>query len=182
MIRVSLAVILCLSACQQSGKTANNMTGPTSPTNQANAAAPAATNTSGSIPAAAQNQALSTNAAAAVPASYDWHFLAHGGSGDLDFGDGDWAEGDKLLSLSCLPGSGTVELGGGPVGLRAGGQSISIGDDSRTPVTHPVLQALRSTGNVTVASEGSERNLVAKPDGKRELERFFAYCTTPAAR
>ena len=175
MIRLSLAAILCLTACQQGARSTNNVV---APAKEANAAAPA--NTAQAGPAAAQNQAAPT--AAVVPASYDWHFLTEGGSGDLDFGDGDWAEGDKLLSLSCLPRSRTVELGGGPVTLRAGRESLAMSDDASVPLTHPVLLALRASGNVTVVSEGAERNLAAKPAGKRELERFFAYCTSGAGR
>ena len=117
-----------------------------------------------------------------VPDGYDWHFLTHGGSGDLDFGDGDWAGGTSLFHLSCLPGSGGVEMSWGEPGeavLTAGTATGTFQADARVPVDHPVFAALRAGGTIAVGFGGSDLRLEAHPEGKAELERFFAYCSTP---
>lgn len=172
MIRVSLAAILCLTACQPAGTSSNNVA---ASAKEANSAVPTVTNTAAAPSTPSQNQATS----AAVPASYDWHFLTHGGSGDLDFGDGDWAEGVKLLSFSCLPASGKADLAViGGVTLRAGGETLTLAENASTPLTHPVLAAFRSSGEIILVDGSSERRLTAKADGRREVERFFTYCAT----
>lgn len=109
-------------------------------------------------------------------ASYDWYFVTHGGSGDLIFGDGDWAEGASLLSLYCLPSSGTVALSGDNVTLRAGGHSLTSSTDAPISVDNPVLQALRSTGTVRMTSGRTSRTLMARAAGRGELRRFMLYC------
>ena len=90
-------------------------------------------------------------AASAVPAAYDWTFSTHGGSGDLDFGDGDQAEGVSLFHLSCLPNSGRVEMSWrqeGPATLSAGGQSERFGGrrvGERDPARAPALRTQRQS-------------------------------------
>lgn len=123
-------------------------------------------------------------APAAVPASYDWVFVTHGGSGELAFGDGDLAQGVALLRFSCLPASGRAEIfaeGQGRVSLRAGGQSFTPTDG--VTLEHPVMTAFAATASITAASGSGERVLTAKPGaGRTAVESFFAYCAAaPAA-
>jgi hypothetical protein len=116
---------------------------------------------------------------------YDWNWRPHGGSADLDFGDGDWAEGVSLFQLSCLPGSGNVEASWGsetPVRLTAGGATLDLtAQEAGAPAGDPVFKALRASGELTVAQAGSAKTLVGKAAGKKAVEEFFAYCTTPLA-
>ena len=109
-------------------------------------------------------------------AAYDWYFVTHGGSGELIFGDGDWAEGASLLSLYCLPSSGTVALSGDNVVLRAGGQSLTSSTDAPINVESPVLRALRTTGIVRMIRDRTSRTLTAHAAGRRALRQFMDYC------
>jgi hypothetical protein len=115
---------------------------------------------------------------AAIPAAYDWSFLAHGGSGELWFGDDDWAEGEKRISLSCLPKSNQVEISAGSaprVVLSSGGHQQSYNANAPVPLGNLVLAALRKSGRITIAGANE---LSAKPRGAKEVERFFTYCSS----
>lgn len=119
-----------------------------------------------------------------VPDGYDWHYTLEGGSGDLDFGDGDWAEGKRLISLSCLPNSQEVRLhlGDEPdVVLTAGTATGTFRNDAPVPANHAVFSALRTGESLSVGSDRGDLTLEGTAEGKRELEAFFAYCTTPLA-
>ena len=120
--------------------------------------------------------------ASAVPASYDWSFVPHGGSGDLDFGDGDWAEGVSLFSASCLPNSKSVTLSWGAPGeavLTAGTATGTFQANAAVATDTPVITALVETGEVTVGLRGEDRLLTGKAAGKVQLQAFLDYCTTP---
>jgi len=120
----------------------------------------------------------------AVPASYDWSFVAHGGSGDLDFGDGDWAEGVSLFSASCLPNSKSVTLSWGAAGeavLTAGTATGTFQAIEPVPTDNAVIQALMNTGELAVGLNGGDMTLTGKTAGKIQLKAFFDYCTTPLA-
>jgi hypothetical protein len=123
--------------------------------------------------------------AAVEPASAanDWHFMTHGGSADLAFGDGDWAEGVILLQLSCLPNSGTVEMSwneDGPATLASAGRTATFPARASVPARSPVFVGLRSTGAMNATIGGEQLALTGSAAGKTEIEKFFAYCTTPA--
>jgi len=151
---------------------------------------PAATNNA--VPANAAEPVANTASAdgnagtpAPMPAAYDWHYASHGGSGDLDFGDGDPAEGVSLFHLSCLPNSGRTELSWSdqvPATLSAGGQSERFAPDASAAVTRPVLQALRASGNLTLSVNGRVTQLNGKPAGRTAVADFFRYCGTTASR
>ena len=135
----------------------------------------------------AQREIEATAEAAALPAgepvpdAYDWHVLAHGGSADLDFGDGDWAEGVSLFHLSCLPGSERVEMSWGYPGDAVLTSQTATGTfkaDARVPMDHPVFAALRSSGSLAVGLSGADMTLTAKPAGREQIEAFFEYCDT----
>lgn len=114
----------------------------------------------------------------AVPADYDWAFTLHGGSGDLQFGDGDWAEGEHLFALSCLPRSRQVEMtwpGGGEAVLTAGTATGTFDHAGHAPTDHPVFAALGSSGVIAVGRGGSNLRLAAEHGG-RAVDDFFAYC------
>lgn len=115
----------------------------------------------------------------AVPADHDWHLTLHGGSGDLAFGDGDWAEGERLLQLSCLPRSGQAEItwpGEGEAVLTAGTATETVAHASRMSTGHPVMTAFKDTGAITVGRGETDHRLVAQAAGRGELADFFAYC------
>lgn len=115
----------------------------------------------------------------AMPATYDWRFLAHGGSGELNFGDGDWAEGVSVFTLSCLPRSRSVEASWGydeEAVLTAGTATGTFQPGVSIPTDHPVIAALRSTGALSVGLSQADMRLVGKADGKAELAAFFDYC------
>lgn len=153
------AVVLGLAACQPAAR---------------EEAAPAAD----AGPAAA----ASAQDPGAIPASYDWAWRAHGGSADLDFGDGDWAEGVSLLHFSCLPNSRKVEVSWGypkPATLSSGGTSAELQADASVETSAPVIVALRLSGAIDLTLDGSTQSLVGKAAGKKAVEEFFAYCTTP---
>lgn len=117
-----------------------------------------------------------------VPATYDWTFNTHGGSADLDFGDGDPAEGVSLFHLSCLPNSARVEMSWGyphKATLSSGGHSATFDADASAPAGHPVFAALRSTRTLTMNEEGAVTVMAAKAAGSAALDGFFNYCTTP---
>lgn len=175
MSRASLAAILCcLAACQQGAKPgANSMAGSNADVAPpAPMAAPAPVNSVTTRPSAPP---------AAVPASYDWTFATHGGSGELVFGDGDLAEGVSLLTLSCLPGSGQAEVSGmseGPATLRAEGASATIAAGAPLAINHPVMRGLQASGSLTLGDVGGERVLTAKPGlGRVAVESFLTYCS-----
>lgn len=114
-----------------------------------------------------------------VPDSYDWHFTTHGGSGDLDFGDGDVVEGVNLLHMSCLPGSRTVELSWGYPGdavLTSGTATGTFEADSRASTNHPVFTALKAGGVIAVGLSGADMTLSGKEAGKGRMAAFFDYC------
>ena len=119
-----------------------------------------------------------------APAAYDWFFLAHGGSGDLTFGDGDWAEGESLLSMSCLPHSGRATLSDGAatqVTLTAGDQTATVTDSGGqfgivTPTAAPVMAAFRATRSLTLTKPAGPQVLASKTEGAAAIEEFFADC------
>lgn len=116
-----------------------------------------------------------------IPASYDWHFNTHGGSGELDFGDGDMVEGVNLLHMTCLPGSRTVEVSWGYPGdavLTAGTATGTFEADSRAPTNHPVFTALKAGGVIAVGLSGADMTLSGKEAGKSRMAAFFDYCDT----
>ncbi len=116
-----------------------------------------------------------------VPANYDWHFTPHGGTGELDFGDGDWAEGVSVFTLSCLPDSQTVEMTWGyeeDAVLTSGTATGTFRPASRVPTDHPVMAALKSSGAIDVGLSAADMRLVAKDAGKGEIAAFFDYCDT----
>jgi len=170
------ALLASLAACQPA---ATNNAAPVSNDVPANDAAPAA-NT-----ASVEGNAANPVTPAPVPAAYGWHYATHGGSGDLDFGDGDPAEGVSLFHLSCLPNSGQVELSWSaqvPATLSAGGQSERFEAGASAALTRPVLQALHAGGNLTLSVNGRVMQLNGKPAGKAAVTDFFRYCGTSAAR
>ena len=152
MIRtVSVAVIaLTLAACQPSGR------GEGEPAGQA------------TLPSAD-----------AMPATWDWHFVPHGGSGDLDFGDGDWSEGVSVFGMSCLPESKAVEVTWGyqeEAVLTSGTATDTFQPASRVATDHPVITALKASGAIDVGLSGADMRLVAKDTGKAAIAAFFDYC------
>lgn len=183
MVRVSIVTaFLCLTACQQSGDSGNAAAADANSQNSASGAPAAAAS---QINAAASTQAPAQAEPSPVPADFDWHFVTHGGSGNLDFGDGEWAEGERLLSFSCLPASGKAEISlddGRPATLSAGQQTATLQPDQSVAANHPLLQALRASGTMRLSTGGSERTLTAKRAGREQIEAFFAYCTTGAGR
>ncbi len=115
----------------------------------------------------------------AVPADYDWAFTLHGGSGDLQFGDGDWAEGEHLFALSCLPRSRQIEMtwpGGGEAVLTAGTATGTFAHASRAATDHPVFAALKTSGVISLGRGGSDLRLSAEREGRAALADFLAYC------
>lgn len=119
-----------------------------------------------------------------VAAALDWHFMAHGGSADLDYGDGDWAEGTSKFHMSCLPNSKSIEVSlakDGQATLMSGDKSVAVEADSSTPADNPALAAFRASGALSVAQGGPFEILNATEAGKAEVEKFFAYCTRPAS-
>ena len=117
----------------------------------------------------------------AMPATYDWHFMAHGGSGDLDFGDGDWAEGVSVFGMSCLPESKTVQMTWGyeeEAVLTSGTATGTFQPGASIPTDHPVITALKSSGAIDVGLSAADMRLVAKDAGKAEIAAFFDYCDT----
>ncbi len=117
-----------------------------------------------------------------VPVSFDWSFYAHGGSGDLFFGDGDWSNEEFILSFTCLPGSGRtgMSLQGPPdmpAQLIVNDESAAITNGGTLPTDHPVLRAFAAEGSLRVVAGATERDLAAKPGtGRTAIESFFAYC------
>ena len=115
----------------------------------------------------------------AMPATYDWHFMPHGGSGELDFGDGDWAEGVSVFGMSCLPNTKTVQMTWGSeeeAVLTSGTATDTFQPSTSVPTDHPVLTALKSSGAIDVGLSGADMRLVAKDAGKAEIAAFFDYC------
>lgn len=146
-----VAVALTLAACQPSGQ------GETEPA--AGRAAPP----SGDV----------------IPATWDWHFTPHGGTGELDFGDGDWAEGISVFTLSCLPESKTVQMNWGredAAVLTSGTATGTFRPASGVPTDHPVFTALKASGAIDVGLNGADMRLVARDAGKAEITAFFDYC------
>lgn len=152
MIRTmsAVAIALTLAACQPSGQ------GEAAPTSQA------------TLPSGDP-----------MPATYDWHFTPHGGTGELDFGDGDWAEGVSVFGMSCLPESKTVQMNWGredAAVLTSGTATGTFQPATGVPTDHPVLAALKSSGAIDVGLSGTDMRLVAKDAGKAEIAGFFDYC------
>ena len=155
MIRIvsAAAIALSLAACQPSGR--------------------------GEAEQAAGQETLPSGDA--MPTTYDWHFVAHGGSGDLDFGDGDWAEGVSVFGMSCLPESKTVEMTWGyheEAVLTSGTATGTFQPGSSTPTDHPVITALKASGAIDVGLSAADMRLVAKDSGKGAIAAFFDYCDT----
>lgn len=118
----------------------------------------------------------------AVPATYDWSFVAHGGSADLDFGDGDWAEGVSLFHMSCLPDSQSIGVswnGDGEAVLTSGTATGTFRAGASSAADHPVFTALRDTGSVAVGMNGTDLTLSGKAAGREAIASFFDYCTKP---
>ncbi|WP_428150665.1 hypothetical protein [Brevundimonas sp.] len=150
-----VAIALTLAACQPSGQ------------EKADAAAGQETLPSGD----------------AIPATYDWSFVAHGGSGDLDFGDGDWAEGVSVFSMSCRPDTKEVGmtwggLGDGEAVLTSGTATGTFRPGTTIPTDHPVITALKESGAIDVGMSAADMRLVAKDEGKAAILAFFDYCDT----
>ncbi len=105
---------------------------------------------------------------------------------------------DLSLMLECRPGSGqvhVVQLFGpgrsGPLVLSSAGQRSILdgtalandetGDNLVQAVTAsmtPALVGFRETGKLEVSGKGYRYSVVAKPNGKAEVSRFFAACGT----
>jgi hypothetical protein len=117
----------------------------------------------------------------AMPPTYDWHFLAHGGTGELDFGDGDWAEGVSVFTLSCRPETRSVEMSWGyeeEAVLTAGTATGTFRPNSSAPTDHPVIGALKDSGVINVGLSQADMRLVGKDAGRAEIAAFFDYCDT----
>lgn len=117
----------------------------------------------------------------AMPPTYDWHFLAHGGTGELDFGDGDWAEGVSVFTLSCRPETKSVEMSWGyeeEAVLTAGTATGTFRPNSSAPTDHPVISALKGSGVINVGLSQADMRLVGKEAGRAEIAAFFDYCDT----
>lgn len=116
-----------------------------------------------------------------MPATYDWHFTPHGGTGELDFGDGDWAEGVSVFTLSCLPERKTVEMSWGyeeEAVLTSGTATGTFQPAATVSTDHPVMTALKASGAIDVGLSAADMRLVAKHAGKAEIAAFFDYCDT----
>jgi hypothetical protein len=106
---------------------------------------------------------------------------------------------DELsLMLQCKPGSGRVEVfqlygpvRNGPLVLASAGQRSVLtakaeatdgpGDTeirAVTPATTPALVGFKKTGKLDVSGKGYRYSVVARPEGKVEVSRFFAACGT----
>ena len=145
-----VAIALTLAACQPSGQGETGTSGP-------------ATLPSGD----------------ALPATYDWYFVPHGGTGELDFGDGDWAEGVSVFGMSCLPNTKSVQMTWGfeqEAVLTSGTATGTFRPSAAVPTDHPVLTALKSSGAIDVGLSGADMRLVAKDTGKAAIAEFFDYC------
>ncbi|WP_205679377.1 hypothetical protein [Brevundimonas lutea] len=127
----------------------------------------------------------------AYPETYDWSWRPHGGSANLDFGDGDWAEGVSLFGLSCLPASVEVEMTWPgdeppPARLTSGGESEVFAWASTAPLDHPVIAALSRSGALDVTTgdlitgPAQVTRLNAKAEGLTAVRAFFGYCETGA--
>ncbi|CAL1692921.1 hypothetical protein MMB232_03104 [Brevundimonas subvibrioides] len=117
-----------------------------------------------------------------VPATYDWSFVAHGGSADLDFGDGDWAEGVSLFHMSCLPDSQVVRAswdGGSEAVLTSGTATGTFRREVDAAADHPVFAALREGNALAVGMDDADLTLAAKAPGRAQIKAFFDYCTHP---
>ena len=117
-----------------------------------------------------------------VPSTYDWSFVAHGGSADLEFGDGDWAEGVSLFHLSCLPDSQVVRAswdGNGEAVLTSGTATGTFRREVDTAADHPVFAALRDGNSLAVGLDDADLTLSAKAPGREQIDAFFDYCTHP---
>ncbi len=116
-----------------------------------------------------------------MPAGYDWRFVTHGGSGDLDFGDGDRAGGVSVFHLSCLPASRSVEMSWdypGDAVLTSGTATGTFRAGSSAATNHPVFAALKATAAIAVGLSGADMVLSAKSPGREELAAFYDYCET----
>lgn len=115
----------------------------------------------------------------ALPATYDWYFTPHGGTGELDFGDGDWSEGVRVFTLSCLPETKTVQMNWGQEDaavLTSGTATGTFQPATSVPTDHPVLTALKASGALDAGLGETAMRLVAKDAGKAEITAFFDYC------
>lgn len=116
-----------------------------------------------------------------VPDTYDWHFTPHGGTGELDFGDGDWAEGVSVFTLSCLPERKTVEMSWGrdeEAVLTSATATGTFRPGVSVPTDHPVMTALKDNGALDVGLNAADMRLVGKEAGKAQIVAFFDYCDT----
>jgi hypothetical protein len=181
MIRLSITAIalVALASCNSGTKSGNNLAAANAATPNAAAPVPPASNAAAAAP---QNAQIAAGPAA--PANFEWMMDVHGGSAQVIFGDGDIAEGDSLLSFSCLPGSKRMEPSWNderPATLRAGSASADLKEDAALPLDHPVLQAWRSSGQIALVRNGKEQRLAAKAPGRAVIADFFDYCSEPAA-
>ncbi len=153
----------------------------TAPTLAALGLLTAACNPTGDRAAETASDAARLSPGEATPATYDWHVVVHGGSANLDFGDGDWAEGVSLFHLSCLPGSDQVEMSWGypeNAVLTSRTATGTFEADARAGLDHPVFAALRASGSLAVGLSGADMTLTAKAAGRDALATFFDYCDT----
>lgn len=114
-----------------------------------------------------------------VPEIYDWRFLTHETSGELNFGDEDFAEGISLFHLRCTPRSRIVEVSWGYPGeavLTSGTATGTFRADEKTQSDHPVFTALKDNGVLAVGLSGADMTLKTKAPGRAQLAAFFDYC------
>lgn len=129
-----------------------------------------------------EQQAAASVGGGAVPATYDWSFVAHGGSADLVFGDGDRAEGVRLFNMSCLPNSQAIGVswnGDGEAVLTSGTATGTFRAGDSTPADHPVFTALRDNGSLAVGMNGTDLTLSGEAAGREAIADFFDFCTQP---
>jgi len=116
----------------------------------------------------------------------DWRFSNRDGEAELTYGDGDLAEGERLLSMSCAPGSGRVRLErpayaptDAPLFLQSSvdGERVSFeAGEAALPADRPVLQSFRRTARL-VTGEGPQRRVMAgRAAAADQIESFFAFC------
>lgn len=137
-------------------------------------------------PAATREPTAAVAPAAGPPTALAWRFITHGGSGELRYGDGDPAEGETWLTLSCLPRSGEVSLRSelptpGPLFIQSGVDGARLPNPAEgvdLPADHPVLLSLRRTARLVVGEPPARRVLTPTPGAPAQVEAFFAYCTT----
>lgn len=137
-----------------------------------------------------------TPAATAMPvaiAGYDWFYNADAGEARLAYG---LAESDDVpLGLSCVEGSGRLELsataptGASEIHIESGGQTQRFPAKSEPSEIHEgvfltadvdadaaVFQQFRRTGWLTLVQGSGRRALSPQPGSVGSIERFFGKC------